>query len=150
MQSITHEKYNYIEAKCKFCENTNNNNFQIALHKFCLSQLSSVLTCFSYFNFFAACIIRGDQKKQHFWIWISSQAYPICLGYIERHKKFQGPSWSGSAASRYVISVTKIQRIFKIYNGGKNSTRLSIFLFWNKFLTKIGWPGVIAEVQTVV
>ena len=92
----------------------------------------------------------GGSKMHQLLLWISSEAYPIRLGYIERHKKFQGPSWSGSAASRYVISVTKIQRIFKTYNGGENSTRFSIFLFWNKFLTKIEWTGVIAEVQTVV
>ena len=63
MQSITilnqnakktkNAKYNYV---IQFAENANNNNFRIALHNFPLSQRSSVLACFSYFNFFVVSI----------------------------------------------------------------------------------------------
>ena len=44
----------------------------------------------------------------------------------------------------------KIQRIFKIYKGKKYPTLISIVLVLSNLFAKIGWTGVIAEVQTVV
>ena len=52
--------------------------------------------------------------------------------------------------SKLVFSDLKIQMIPENAEREKISTHFSMFLFLNNFLAKIGWPGVIAEVQTVV
>ena len=65
------------------------------------------------------------------------------------HCHFNVLNWLRCPKNRLKIW-PKIQRIFKIYKGKKFPTLISFFLVWSILFAKIGWAGVIAEVQTVV
>ena len=94
--------------------------------------------------------LGGGQNTCKLEFELANKLIPFSMPY--RFQKHRAHLWeiTGSASSKLILFDQKIQRMFKMYKGKFCLTRFSIFLFLNKFLTKIWWPGVIAEVQTVV